>query len=423
MTARVKDWLKKDLMGGAAYAAYGYCLFLAQVFVCRFRYRRTLCRLRKAWPARPIRVLFIVSETSKWKAQSLYEELDRSSHFEPLIGLMRQLDTKEYCSDRNFFERLGDACCAVYDRNGTEDAIVFAEFRPDVVFYPEPWIIQHQLSVWNVSRFALTCYIPYSIEGFASERRNRQRSFHQLMFANFAWSRSFANYYRSLDPWYERAGVVCGTGHTSLDPYYHERERKRGDFVIYAPHFSFAYGGHDVLLHQATFDWSGRAMLAYAKSHPEIKWVFKPHPRLRSQLVDVGFMSAEEVDDYYAEWESVGSACYDGDYSKRFLDSYAMITDCGSFLMEYSATGSPLIRLVPADLDVSPSPMAKELFETFYQVKTLPELYEVLDLVVLRREDPRQGARLAATENAQLTGNFAARRILETLTGFLTEKM
>ena len=63
------------------------------------------------------------------------------------------------------------------------------------------------------------------------------------------------------------------------------------DYVIYSPHWSLG----NTPLKYATFDWNGRQILEFAKSHPEIKWVFKPYPILKGRIVEVGLMSEEEV--------------------------------------------------------------------------------------------------------------------------------
>ena len=41
----------------------------------------------------------------------------------------------------------------------------------------------------------------------------------------------------------------------------------------------------------------GKDILDYAKSHPEINWVFKPHPRLRTELTYSNVWTKKEVDD------------------------------------------------------------------------------------------------------------------------------
>ena len=53
----------------------------------RFRYGYNLFRIRKECAGRRIRVAFLVNEIAKWKAQSLYDLMNASNHYEPFIVL------------------------------------------------------------------------------------------------------------------------------------------------------------------------------------------------------------------------------------------------------------------------------------------------------------------------------------------------
>ena len=153
-------------------------------------------------------------------------------------------------------------------------------------------------------------------------------------------------------------------------------------------------------------------MLNYAKQHPEIEWIFKPHPLLRLGIQRSGFMSDAEIDKYYQEWESIASHCYDSDYQDLFLDSRAMITDCGSFLSEYGATGRPVIRLISSVNIRKPIAKLNELYESYYQVHDLEELRMTLELVVENGQDPAREKRLSALEKTGLGSVDASANIV-----------
>jgi len=65
--------------------------------------------------------------------------------------------------------------------------------------------------------------------------------------------------------------------------------------------------------------------------------VFKPHPRLKYELVQHGIMTMAEADEYYDAWRSIPNASVyeQGNYFGLFVESTLMITDCISFLGEY----------------------------------------------------------------------------------------
>lgn len=141
-----------------------------------------------------------------------------------------------------------------------------------------------------------------------------------------------------------------------------------------------------------TFLENGKFILELAKSHPEVDWIFRPHPGLRTKLLSTGAMSEPEVDAYYSEWARIGEASYGGEYFPLFEKSSAMITDCVTFLTEYLLTGNPLIRLV-APTCPTPIPPVRRLFDAFYDVHSCAELESAFNKVVLKGEDPMRDVR------------------------------
>ena len=93
-----------------------------------------------------------------------------------------------------------------------------------------------------------------------------------------------------------------------------------------------------------------------------------------------------------------------------------MITDCGSFLVEFPMTGRPLIRLIPKELDYPLFPAFKKLYDSFYEARNLDEMYAVFSQVLERGEDPKKEARLNAVRELGLMGDgTSAGRIMEKL--------
>lgn len=412
-----------------------YPFFLWRVAVCRRRYRKTLARLRmKVAAGKKLRVVFLSMDTAKWKCQSLYDAMARSPHFDPVVALTitdedggrtaAQIDARNRVS-RAFYERHGckvvEACDPV-----ARTVVSPSELGADLVFFQVPWGNFREQTPWRVSEYALTAYVPYSMDNVEWAAKTtrfdfmRMADFHQLMWLNVAWSDAFARYLLSSQFGWEWAGRQVGLGHTTLDAYADFRPKNAlGELVIYAPHFSFSWECHHPIMNFSTFPWSGKAMLAYAQSHPEIKWAFKPHPKLREYLVDVGFMSPEEVDAYYSSWEKLGESCYDGDYAELFKRSRAMVTDCASFLFEYMPIGKPLIRLIPDDIKVRPFAAAREVFDSFYNCHSWNEAMSAMKLVLEKGEDPKREGRWAACRRANLLDNNCAKRVMDWLEGQL----
>jgi CDP-glycerol glycerophosphotransferase (TagB/SpsB family) len=156
---------------------------------------------------------------------------------------------------------------------------------------------------------------------------------------------------------------------------------------------------------------TGRPMLEYALNHPEIKWLFKPHPSLRTVLYKI--LPRQEVDDYYEQWEHIGKVCYTGDYVELFFESQAMITDCDSFLIEYVFTGKPIIHLKRDGYNVGSSSPFISLFDTYYKVCNEVELGATIDYVIVKHNDPNRQLRLELMERLGLCRNDVSSAIVK----------
>ena len=93
-------------------------------------------------------------------------------------------------------------------------------------------------------------------------------------------------------------------------------------------------------------------MYEFAKAHPEISWVVKPHPLLLKQAVRKKiFQSAESCEEYFKKWEALPNAqIYTGAYYQDiFATSDGMIHDSMSFVAEYQYVDKPMIFLTKND--------------------------------------------------------------------------
>lgn len=399
---------------------------IVKTLQCAWRYRRLARLARKKPHNEKIRVLFIVSEIAKWKEQSLYEAMERSGEFYPIVGLSAwnkqsglspQEQDAVHARAEEFFDRLGDRHArTVTCENGRHVYHDLSEFNPDIVFYTEQWSPCPKQHPYEVSRYALTCFLPYYVPDFGITQIDCHQQVERMCWTYFCLGPEWAKLYRRSLLLTCHCNRFFASGHPALDPFYEQRDRQpKENYVIYAPHFAFPHPRQQEFYLIGTFDWSGMEMLKYAEAHPEVKWVFKPHPILRKLLSDFGIMGKDEVDDYYARWERIGLACYDSDYQNLFLESRAMITDSGSFLPEYGSTGRPVIRLICSKNRHAPPKAAKAIYDTYYQARNLEELRSALELVVEQGQDPRREERLSAVRRAGLLNQNASANIMKEL--------
>lgn len=396
-----------------------------EAWACARRYRRLAKAALQKPKGEKIRVLFIVSEIAKWKEQFLYQAMEASGEFHPIVGISawnnqseKRLSAEEYLQVQAraeaFFDKMGDRHVrTVTIENGRWVYHDLSEFRPDIVFYTEQWSPCPKQRPYEVSRYALTCFLPYYVPDFGITQIDCHSEVSRMAWTFFCLGEAWVRLYRRSLWCVGYAARFVVTGHPALDKFHYERDRpaKEG-YVIYAPHFSYPWPKRWDRYVIGTFDWNGRAMLEYAEAHPEIKWVFKPHPVLKRTLKESELMTEAEIADYYGRWAKIALVSTDADYQDLFLESRALITDCGSFLPEYGSTWRPVIRLISSRNRHIPPKAAKRVYDTYYNVHNLDELRATLKLVVEDRQDPNHDIRIAAVKAANLAGEDASRNIV-----------
>ena len=139
-------------------------------------------------------------------------------------------------------------------------------------------------------------------------------------------------------------------------------------------------------------------MLEYAKSHPEIDWLFKPHPLLHKTIVSLNLMTAEQADDYYQQWAEMpnGQVCLDGRYWDFFKTSDCIITDSISFLVEYLPTTKPVLRIDSGHARYND--FTNNVISNYYMGKSFDEIASFLETVVIPNRDYLREKRLAALQ-------------------------
>lgn len=391
-----------------------------RILYLRYRYQRTLKYLRKCYGKRKMKIAFFVSELAKWKGQALYDLMARSTTFEPqiIVYLMTVEKGDSHAEQEiaiaakvDFFRNKGLSVKSLW--NVAEQRFMIEKMSDiDICFYQQPWDIPPAPCPRQIANRTLSFYFPYYVSSYDDQYQLNLLLPHEvfrLLVLNENQKKIYA------DKWFmwRYCGEMITLGHPFVDLL---TKTTVSDFsnqsVIYAPHFSFPIEDHKRLFPASTFLDNGHLLLEFAKNHPEINWVFKPHPLLRRELVDTYTWTKEEVDTYYEEWESIGKACYTSDYIDLFMDSRVMITDCGSFLTEYSCTGHPLIHLIPGKLPVKPNPVVEDLFNYFYQAPNNTVLFQLLDRIVLKGEDPLKEKRIDCLKKIGLLDSNASENII-----------
>ena len=358
----------------------------------QFRYMKNLLKLKLKIKFKKIRVFFLVTDVAKWTCQSFYNELKNSKFFEPIIciSLYNNKASKisllqVYEDGIKYFKEHSMKFIKLYDIE-KEEYLSIKDFKPDIIFYQQPWGLIDNQSILNTSKYALTCYIPYcfySMDG----KHNYLKYFHERLWKYFVETSYHKQKYEQD---YSCANCYV-SGSPKLDNYQlidkekilnTKSSKKR---IIYAPHHSFEIGVDNAV---ATFKENGKFILELAKKHPETEWIFRPHPVFADRLLLYNIMTKEEIIQYYSEWEKIGIISKNTDnYYEQFLSSDCLITDCISFLSEYLPTGKPVIHLRRKEQRFPFLYILEKITETYYQSHNNEELSNYFEEVVIKGKD------------------------------------
>lgn len=392
--------------------------------ICRFRYIRHIKKLRTEINKRTINVLFLVNEISKWKGQSLYDALEKDQHFNPIIGLtFADIDWKLNAENRivkrnnlkKYFDTHDMRYIEVCDVESL-DIIDLTKIKIDIIFYQQPWNLHKKQTPLLLSRNHLTCYFPYYVPNYASSSIDYHYGFHNYLWKYYVLNNDWLKIISNQISKFTSAVKLKATGHPILDLYIRKSSptNNKRKLVIYAPHWSVYSDICDNEEKFSTFQHNGKQILEFAKQHPEINWHFKPHPTLKISLLRTKLWTENQIDEYYNEWAKIGSI-NNNDYIKLFAESNVLITDCGSFLVEYPCTKKPIIRLVSSSCGFQIPEPSKKLFDSFYNVNNLDEMYKVFEQVIIKDLDPKKEQRISAVNEAGLLQNSAATNIINDL--------
>ncbi len=390
-----------------------------------------LCKtLNNKYSKRPIKIIFLNSEISKWSYQSLYEELSKNPKFQAEIILTVKkpllkhkydfLDFKKSLEESyDYFKNKGMNVSYGFDFDKRK-YISLKTFNPDIIFYEQSGHVDKSQNIYATSKFALSFYCSYG-----SSTTNGKNEY-DLGFLNkvFRYYIDNPTTKKFLQTHGFKDEQVVVSGSLKLDAYKKDidfgnqiwkTDKKR---IIWAPHFSFYKGS---VLGFGTFDWNYKFFFDYIKNHPEIEFIIKPHPDLKRQIIRTHFMTQEEMTNYFDELEKMENVqIFEGtDYFDMFRCSDLLITDCNSFLSEYLQTEKPVIHLLNKD-SVGFNEYGQKIISGYYNARNTDEINVLIDKLLIKNDDNLLDTRKNIIENVLVhqkvsVANFIANDIISIL--------
>ena len=299
-----------------------------------------------------INVVFFAMSVSMWRYQGLYDIMRANKRFRVFIVIQPSLaysqeqqakdtaDLIDYFSSQNIPFVLGTNI-------GGQVYNIKKEISPDILFYPQPYNDYYPKEL-SYNRFynKLLCYYPYAFwtgSGDWSYDQPLHRMAWKLFYPTVMHKEDFFHYFRKSAN-VEVVGFPSADDFLFKNHHYVWKQSSKKKKIIWAPHFTILPGG---LVKQSNFLWMADVMLEIADTYSDqIQIVFKPHPRLFTELVNHQEWGLEKTVEYYKKWDRLENAKVElGGFVNLFMTSDAMIHDCGSFAVEYHYTGNPVMYI------------------------------------------------------------------------------
>lgn len=287
----------------------------------------------------------------------------------------------------------------------TEQTFSLESHRPHVIFYPSPYEMYYpqpyKPEIVAEKGFRIA-YVPYGLEvggGMSNARYQYDSDVPRIAWRIFARSQAqLASFGRHCS---RGNGHVVVTGHPRLefgdsrniplDPVVKSKAMGR-KVILWTPHFSVA----------SRRKWSSfldhhKTILKLIDNRPDLFLLVRPHPFLRTTLAKLSDWGGEHVAAWFNAINERGNAHVDTgtDYHSAFEVSSALMTDAGSFMVEYLRAGKPICHLTSRD-DIGLTEEVRNL-TCFYPGATESDIAGFLDRVQ-SGDDTLSGARRDALQ-------------------------
>jgi 2-polyprenyl-3-methyl-5-hydroxy-6-metoxy-1,4-benzoquinol methylase/tetratricopeptide (TPR) repeat protein len=354
--------------------------------------------------ARPVRVAFLAQHPQGWTSlESVWRTLSADPSFKvTVIAAPYQHPYPPEGGSEAIYEFL--------QKQGVPfvrwDAQPLTPGFADLVFVQNPYDVTRPPPLRTDALVKLVprlAYVPYGLE-IGGGQENAVNQF-DLPLQQHAWV-VFARSPRHR-AMFERhcsvgAGHVAITGHPRLDSLHdldalpvddEFRAFARGRRMIFwNPQFDIRPDGTGY----STFLLWQEFLIREFSRRQDLVFVIRPHPLFFSTLEVRKLWSGEQVQDFLRRVQHAGNILIDRrpSYLPVFAASAAMISDASTFLLEYAATGKPLLYLHnPRGPSLNDD--GEFIRAHSYTAERAEEISAFLDLVA-RGEDPRGNARRQA---------------------------
>lgn len=357
---------------------------------------RQIYRMKKGsrfcWHNDRISVVFLMQYTPSWgKLELLYDSLIRNPEFDVhLVCVPDNLNngvpadnmnqTYQYFTDKGYE--------AVDAWMGDGRWFDLKNLKPDYVFTTRPYdfYLPVDYQSHNMCLYTRICNFSYGI--------NIDRELEEMVFGQSFYMHTYMYFVEmeSLVADYQKAqslGHRLGLNHSdclgmiALDGFMNDKNSESASWnfatnglrVIWAPRWTT-----DKKLGGSNFFTYKDFMLDYFREHDEMNLLMRPHPLMFDNFISTGEMTADEVEKYKAEVNSIKNIAFDDqkEYAATFWNSDVLIADYSSIVPEYFLTEKPLI-FCATNMELTLLDNMKDILKGSYVVNSEQELRGCLE--------------------------------------------
>lgn len=333
--------------------------------------------LKKVEGKKNIKCVFFVVHHQVWKYDNLYKMMIESSRFTPIILICPVVDNGEDNMKRrmdeayNFFCEKNYNVVLSYNADTGQYIDVKSEIVPDIIFYTNPYegLIDNRYYIKNFQD-VLTVYVPYAFDNNKDHKLSEDLLLRNLVWRCYVETEEFLKYSKLYARNKGRNVVV--TGYPGIDQLLDSQKevsmRLDADgkkIVIWAPHHSLEAVGN---VYYSCFLFYADFMITMAEKYRnQLFFVFKPHPLLKDKLIKL--WGKDKTENYYSMWNTMPNTMVrEDDYIQLFIQSDAMIHDCGSFITEYLYARKPVMRMMNnIPIDSMFNDFTKRCLDSYYK--------------------------------------------------------
>jgi CDP-glycerol glycerophosphotransferase (TagB/SpsB family) len=344
-----------------------------------------------------IRVTFFVVSDSIFPGKTLFELMLKDKIFDPLIVVICA-DTvaagKDFLKENiemaeSTYKAFSSKYKRVYKAYSNRSFIDFSEnIDMACITNPYNYIHKYYKAQYLQDAGVLSFCINYGYMGLLSWSKYFIRDVfsYNFMWKIFLENRGVEHFIQEVRPF--KINNLLVTGYSKMDYLStisrKKLERKR---VIIASHHSFFQKN----LYISQFLKYSDFILELPRLYTNIDFVFRPHPAVFIKLKQYNIWSPEKIDKYLQDIKAIPNMVYDnsGDYFDLFVNSDALIHDCGSFLAEYLYTDHPQCFLLKDEEDIDRQflPFGQRVLKNVYKAFSKEQIIDFIDNVVIKEQD------------------------------------